>query len=799
MNRAPGDPTRLRAQAEAKVAAAPRATGTPHADPSLLRAIDALPIGVTLVELGEDGKPRFIVHKSAHERMPGPLPVGGMAFDDLPYEVFHPDRATRMPVEDWPGPRAARTGEAVHNSEIHTFQEGRWRVLSVSAAPIQASDPGEPRRAVAVLLDVTDRVEQARQVEEVKARLSHVSDASNDGFFDLDLEAGHVKSSRSLASMLGYDLSEISTDVAALQRLVHPEDLERDRAARESHLRGESDQYVNELRLRHKDGQWRWFDVRGKVVGRDPDGKPLRVAGTVTDVTQRRRTEDALRVQQAQLDIAARSGGLGLWELDLATNQAWRTVEHDRRFGYDALQPSWGPDEALRHVVPDDRPVFLRAFEEALSTGHFHYELRIHPASGGLRWIEANGEVFRDEAGKPVRMAGTVVDVTDRKAAEARVREASAYARSLLEASIDPLVTISPEGKVTDVNAATEAATGVARDRIVGTDFADSFTEPERARAGYLQALSAGVVRDLPLTIRHASGRTTEVLYNATVYRGADGQVQGVFAAARDVSELRATQEQRAIASRLAAMGRLVSGLAHQVNNPLAAQLSGQGVALEVLGDIRERILQGDLQDRTAVLRNLEDAIEALGDAQAGGQRIARIVKDLSIFARPEPRRSRFRLADVVSDALRWMPGFVAKTSSVQVRHQDAPEVMVSPAQIEQVIVHLVTNAARAALPGTRGEIVLRTGPGARGMARLEVVDRGVGIDPADLDRVFEPFFTTRPVGEERGTGLGLAICHAIVTAHGGSLTVKSTPGKGATFRVELPAAPEVGGETAGR
>jgi two-component system cell cycle sensor histidine kinase/response regulator CckA len=103
-------------------------------------------------------------------------------------------------------------------------------------------------------------------------------------------------------------------------------------------------------------------------------------------------------------------------------------------------------------------------------------------------------------------------------------------------------------------------------------------------------------------------------------------------------------------------------------------------------------------------------------------------------------------------------------------------------------VVNLVTNAAKATPEGTRGAIVIRVGPGEPGMARLEVIDHGHGIDPAVLPRIFEPFFTTSDVGQ--GTGLGLSICHAIVVGHGGTLTVTSEVGKGSTFRVELPAAP---------
>jgi len=134
-------------------------------------------------------------------------------------------------------------------------------------------------------------------------------------------------------------------------------------------------------------------------------------------------------------------------------------------------------------------------------------------------------------------------------------KQASQYARSLIEASLDPLVTISIEGKITDVNEATMKVTGIPRDKLIGADFSDYFTEPENARKGYEQVFAKGSVTDYPLTIRHKDGRLTNVLYNASVYRDAQGKVLGVFAAARDVTaqkeaeskiaEQRAREEQR--------------------------------------------------------------------------------------------------------------------------------------------------------------------------------------------------------------------------------------------------------------
>jgi PAS domain S-box-containing protein len=132
---------------------------------------------------------------------------------------------------------------------------------------------------------------------------------------------------------------------------------------------------------------------------------------------------------------------------------------------------------------------------------------------------------------------------TVRKKVEGELRSGPLYARSLIEASLDPLVTIGADGKIMDVNKATEQVTGVSRERLIGTDFSNYFTEPQKAREGYKKVFSEGSVTDYPLTIRHTSGRTIDVLYNATVYKNEAGEVQGVFAAARDITERRKAEE----------------------------------------------------------------------------------------------------------------------------------------------------------------------------------------------------------------------------------------------------------------
>ena len=208
-------------------------------------------------------------------------------------------------------------------------------------------------------------------------------------------------------------------------------------------------------------------------------------------------------------------------------NDAWRTA-----FGTEGNDPS--SRRLLEQFPAFGNGVALMA--HAVETGQTICRLDWIVGGGSRRFalqITPDGE----------RVVVVGHEVMPGESAEEALPAASAYARGLIEASLDPLVTISPDGKITDVNAATEQITGVSREALIGTDFADYFTEPTHARAGYELVLADGVVRDYPLTIRGVSGRTTDVLYNATVYANASGVIQGVFAAARDITAQKAVQE----------------------------------------------------------------------------------------------------------------------------------------------------------------------------------------------------------------------------------------------------------------
>jgi PAS domain S-box-containing protein len=233
------------------------------------------------------------------------------------------------------------------------------------------------------------------------------------------------------------------------------------------------------------------------------------------------RARDALREQSVFLEQAQESVGLGYWVLDLEREVllSWSPEAH-RIYGTTPAEFDGKMETIWRLVHPGDASRISDAFTTALEGGApYRIEHRIVRRDGTLRWIMSAANIQRDDTGMPKQAAGICQDITDRKRGEDEIRAAADYNRSLIEASLNPMVTIGADGRITDINDATEQITGLARAELLGTEFSDYFTEPDLARAGYEQAFRDGSVRDYPLELRHRDGHITAVLYNASVYR----------------------------------------------------------------------------------------------------------------------------------------------------------------------------------------------------------------------------------------------------------------------------------------
>lgn len=285
------------------------------------------------------------------------------------------------------------------------------------------------------------------------------------------------------------------------------------------------------------------------------------------EIVERKRAEEALRESEAQFRTFADAIPTLCW---MANADGWIFWYNKRWYEYTGTTPEqmegWGWQSVHD---PEALPEVMERWKASLATEQpFDMTFPLRGADGVFRPFLTRVIPVRDQDGKIVRWFGTNTDITEQKRsedeledlvnertaelaaknaqladeitereqAEEALRLAGIYNRSLIEASLDPLVTIGPDGKVTDVNAATEAITGYLRNSLIGTDFSDYFTDPDMARAGYQQVFREGAVRDYPLEVRHKDGHTTPVLYNASVYKDGSGNIIGVFAAARDIT-----------------------------------------------------------------------------------------------------------------------------------------------------------------------------------------------------------------------------------------------------------------------
>ena len=256
----------------------------------------------------------------------------------------------------------------------------------------------------------------------------------------------------------------------------------------------------------------------------------------------RHQGEAHLRESETRFRLMADQAPVLIWTAGLDQccnyfNQVW--LDFTGRTLAQELGNGWAEG-----VHPDDLARCLETYTSHFDRRQpFRMEYRLRNAQGDYRWILDHGTPRYTPYGSFLGYIGSCIDITEHRQALNALQSAALYSRSLLETSLDPLVTISVEGKITDVNRATETITGLKRAELLGSDFADYFTDPGAARAGYQEVFATGQVVDYPLTIQHVSGSITEVIYNASVYRSEQGQVLGVFAAARDITKRRQAEQ----------------------------------------------------------------------------------------------------------------------------------------------------------------------------------------------------------------------------------------------------------------
>ena len=425
------------------------------------------------------------------------------------------------------------------------------------------------------------------------------------------------------------------------------------------------------------------------------------------------------------------------------------------------------PPERLSVEAGGD-PVLGRGGSQSGSTRTREVQLRRKDGGVAVCVDTSTGVV---EAGRIVRYQGTLVDVTEKRAMERQLHHQEEFRQHLLESFPDLILVLDMKGQYTFVSARIGELLGYGPDHLLGKNVDDVVnTSPELATLYRTVATGQSSLTSCEYGSRHKDGSWRTMLGMASPLLDAEGKPAGVIISVRDMTTEKKLEQQIIQSERLAAMGQMIGGFAHELNNPLTS----------ILG-MAELLQEGDVS---------EGARKQLLILHKEARRAAEIVQNLQYFARPPaPGKSPVNLNELVQRTVQ-MQAYALRKSNITVDflpEPAIPAVVADPNQLMQVFLNLLLNAEQAVRETRdKGTIRIRVG---RNPDSVWVVfqDDGPGIAPENLTHIFDPFFTTKRPG--RGTGLGLSICKTVLREHGGNIEASSGPGGGAVFTITLPVA----------
>ncbi|MBV9249963.1 MAG: PAS domain S-box protein [Acetobacteraceae bacterium] len=525
------------------------------------------------------------------------------------------------------------------------------------------------------------------------------------------------------------------------------------------------------------------------------------------DISERKLAESTVRANEEHLRLAQEAAEIGTWEVDLVTRRIHWSPEMFHLIGRSPSDAPRGDFYALwlRALHPEDREEAARAARAfSMTVSPFRHEFRIVRPGGSIRWLQSRGNVLPDANGRPRRMLGINIDITDRKRTEGALERRVAQRTQALRDTVAELqhsrarytaifehapvdlvfMRVRSDGVIVceDVNPAHTRHTGFSRDDLIGKTLEETFSPDQAgfAMAQYKRVIETGQVVEYEYTTNFPAGNVVRRSFLVPLH-GPGGKIENILLTSIDLTAMRQMEEQLRHAQKMEAIGQLTGGVAHDFNNLLTAVIGN----LELL----ERRLQDPQQ-----LRYVQSAIRA---AQRGGE----LTQQLLAYAR---RQNLSQQAVDVNAAMQGMADLLQRSLGglVQVEMDLAPDLWratADPTQLELMILNLAINARDAMPVGGLLRIVTRNLTADPALMPMElemrdhvvisVIDNGTGMPREVQERAFEPFFTTKEVG--KGSGLGLPQVYGLARQFGGTARLFSAAGRGTTVEVILPRAEE--------
>ncbi|MDJ0766841.1 MAG: PAS domain S-box protein [Myxococcota bacterium] len=622
---------------------------------------------------------------------------------------------------------------------------------------------------------IQQRIEMQAEVEQERERIAQILDSIPDEIVVMDRDMQIVDTNSSFLKNNNLEIGDI--------RGCHCYEIEQP-------IRGECQIAVDNcpfsrvmregkpvpLVRKHVDanGQIRYAAIVGAPL-LDKDGQVVGMIEMTRDITKRLRMEEELAARELRLQQFMELAPLATY----IKNQAGQYIDINPAF-----INMFGRKEK-ETIGKSDLELFPREAAETMREGDRECWQKRNAVSlesevdldTGTLFLSTVKFPILDPSGKPTALCGLSKDVTREKEAEIELVETRKYLQQILDDSPVIIITTDLDGNIVSFNHGAEVSLGYKAEEVIGRP-ASSFYHTHEERHNLMRKVNSGnAVRDYSTELLRKDGTSVPVSITLSQLRDSDGNIIGTVGMSKDISHRKVLMNQILQSERMAAVGRLASGVAHEINNPLA-------IISEITGFIGDLIR--DEEPPEVLLQEIHKGIPKILDQVRRGRTITRRMLD---FARKTESRI---VVTGVNSALDEIIPFLEKEAQQEnitlhrAYAQGLPPVAVEEMQLQEVFINLITNAIHALSEKPEGNIWLTTDL-LDAKVRITIKDDGPGIDEKVRESLFDPFVTTKPTG--MGTGLGLSICYGIVKRFDGEIRVNSEKGMGAIFEVILPPA----------